>query len=77
MCKVYLHFMLQIPSITWMFRSSPLLVCRLQIQFPMGAFKLCSFIVIGMIPVCIGGTFKEDFTTALLCHCSVSCVSQK
>ena len=30
-------------------------------------FKLCALMVIGMKPLCLGGIFKGDFTTAVLC----------
>ena len=34
------------------------------------AFKLCYLIVTGMMPLCLGGIFKGDFTNAMLCCCS-------
>ena len=37
----------------------------------MWGFKLCPFIVIGMMPLCLGGILKVDFTTVILCCCSV------
>ena len=38
-------------------------------KYPTGALKLCPLMVIGMVPLCLGGIFKEDFTTAMLCCC--------
>ena len=35
----------------------------------MGAFKLCPLMVIGMMPLWLGGIFKGDFTTATLYCC--------
>ena len=36
----------------------------------MGAFKLCPFMVIAMMPLYLGSIFKVDSTTAILCCCS-------
>ena len=32
-----------------------------------GTFKLCPLMVTGMMPLCLGGIFKGDFTTVVLC----------
>ena len=34
------------------------------------AFELCPLMVTGMMPLCLGGMFKKDFTTAMSCWCS-------
>ena len=39
-------------------------------KYPTGAFKLCPMMVTHMMPLCLGGIFKGDFTTAMLCCCS-------
>ena len=67
MYEVNLCLMLQIPSITWMLGSSLLLVCQLLMKYPTGAFKLCSLMVTGMMSLCLGGIYKGDFTSAMLC----------
>ena len=38
-------------------------------EYPTGAFNLCPLMVTGMMPLCLGGIFKGDFTTAMLCCC--------
>ena len=49
---------------------SLLLMCWLLMKCSTGAFKLCLLMVTGMMPLCICGIFKGDFTTAMLCSCS-------
>ena len=39
-------------------------------EISMVALKLCLLMVIGIMPLCLGGIFKVDFTTAMLCCCS-------
>ena len=39
-------------------------------KYSTGAFKLCPLMVTGMMPLCLDGIFKGDFTTAMLCCCS-------
>ena len=36
-------------------------------EIPDGILNLCPFMVIGMMPLCLGGIFKVDFTTVILC----------
>ena len=42
-----------------------------------GAFKLCHLMVNGMMPLCLGGTFKVNFTTGVMLLLTVSCISKK
>ena len=39
-------------------------------KYPTGASKLCPLMVIGMTQLCLGGIFKGDFITSILCCCS-------
>ena len=43
----------------------------------MWSFKLHPIILIGMTPLCLGGIFKVDFTTAILGCCSQFLVKVK